>query len=126
MTVDLFIAVAECMPVVLHERRRDGWIAEARMASGIGRRSIRNIAARGLDTVMVSLLSNLRVRWRRRWRVIGGRLGMRAPSKCEGKQYCCQHEQFLHDVALVCRASINAASVKEPALGKNCCAVMQN
>jgi hypothetical protein len=83
VTIDLFIAGAERMPVILNERRRYGRSAEARMASGIGRCSIGNITACSLDTIVVPLLCSLRVsRWRR---VIRSRLRMRTPSKYKGK-----------------------------------------
>jgi len=86
VTIDLFIAGAERMPVILNERRRYGGIAEARMASGIGRRSIGNITACSLDTIVVPLLCSLRVsRWRWWRRVIRSRLRMGTPSKYKGK-----------------------------------------
>ena len=40
MTIDLGVAVAERMAVILDQRRRNGWVAEAGMAIGIGGRSI--------------------------------------------------------------------------------------
>jgi hypothetical protein len=103
VTIDLFIAAAERMPVILNERRRYGRITEARMASGIGRRSIGNITACSLDTIVVPLLCSLRVsRWRWGRRVIRRWLRMGAPSKCKGEQQCHHREQFLHDVFLSC------------------------
>ena len=59
MTIDLLIAVAERMPVVLDERRRHGRIAEAWVAGGIGRCSIGDITACCLDTIMVTLFGSL-------------------------------------------------------------------
>jgi hypothetical protein len=103
VTIDLFIAAAERMPVILNERRWYGRITEARMASGIGMRSIGNITACSLDTIVVPLLCSLRVsRWRWGRRVIRSWLRMGAPSKCKGEQQCHHREQFLHDVFLSC------------------------
>ena len=77
MAIDVGVAVSERMPVIFDERRRDRWIAEARVAISIGRRSHGNITAGCLDAVMVALFRSLRVggRWRW-WRIIGGWLRM--------------------------------------------------
>lgn len=40
MAIDFGIAVAEPMPVICDQRRRNRWVAEARVAIGIGGRSI--------------------------------------------------------------------------------------
>lgn len=40
MAIDLGIAVTERMPVIRDQRRRNRWVAEARVAIGIGGRSI--------------------------------------------------------------------------------------
>jgi hypothetical protein len=104
MAIHLVIAVAKRMPVILDERRRHGWIAEARVVAGIGRRSFGNITLCGFDTIMVTLFGSLGI-CRRRRGVVRGRLRMRASGKCNGKQQCCHREQFLHDISLVCRAA---------------------
>jgi hypothetical protein len=84
MTIDLGISVAECMPVILHERWRYGWIAEARVAIGIGRGSHANIMARCLDTIIMALFGSLRIGRRRRWRwIVGGWLRMRTSCDSE-------------------------------------------
>jgi hypothetical protein len=59
MTIDLLIAVAERMPVVLNERRRHRWIAERWVAGGIGRGSLCDITPSCLDTIMVTLFGSL-------------------------------------------------------------------
>jgi hypothetical protein len=77
VTIDLIIAAAERMPIIFGERRRYWRITETWMPANVGRGSIGNIATRGLDTIVMTLLSSLRVcrRWRSR-RVIGGWLRM--------------------------------------------------
>jgi hypothetical protein len=59
MAIDFVVAGAKRMPVILDERRRYGWIAEAGVAAGIGRRSSGNISLRCFDTVMVTLFGGL-------------------------------------------------------------------
>jgi hypothetical protein len=59
MTIDLLIAVAERVPVVLDEGWGHGWIAEPWMASGIGRCPLGDIAPCCLDTIMVTLFGSL-------------------------------------------------------------------
>ena len=87
MTIDLLIAVAKRVPVVLDEGRRHGWIAKPWMAGGIGRCSIGDITACCLGTIMVTLFGSLGIGRRGWWRwVKRGRLWMRTSCQCEGKQ----------------------------------------
>jgi hypothetical protein len=59
VTIDLLVAVAERMPVVLDEGWRHGRIAEPWVAAGIGRCSICDVTTCRLDTVMVTLFGSL-------------------------------------------------------------------
>jgi hypothetical protein len=59
MTIDLLIAVAESMPVVLDERRRHRRIAEPWVAAGIRRGSICDITPSCFDTIVVTLFGSL-------------------------------------------------------------------
>jgi hypothetical protein len=95
MTIDIVIACAKCMPVVPNQRRRYGRVAKAFVTPGIGRRSPGNVALCCLNTIVVTLFGNLRIRRRRR--VVSG-LRMRTAGKCKGKQQCCEREEFFHDV----------------------------
>jgi hypothetical protein len=61
MTIDLLVARAERMPVILHERGRNRGIPEAWVAIHIGSRPLGDIAACCLRTIMVALFSSLRV-----------------------------------------------------------------
>jgi hypothetical protein len=97
MTIDLVIAVAKRVPVILNQRRRYGWIAEVRMAAGFRRCSLGNVTLGCFETIMVTLLCDLssgRGRWRR---VIRRRLWMRTSRKSKRKQQCCNREKSLHD-----------------------------
>jgi len=96
MTIDIVIACAKCMPVIRSQRRRNGRVAEAFVAPGIGRCSPRDIALCSLNAIVVTLFGGLRIRRRRR--VVRRRLRMRAAGNCKRKQQCCDREQFLHDV----------------------------
>ena len=96
MTVDVAIAGAKCMPVILNQRRRYGRVAEAFVATGIGRCSPGDIALCCLNAIVVTLFGSLRVRRRRR--VVRRRLRMRTSGKRKGKQQRCHREKFFHDV----------------------------
>jgi hypothetical protein len=97
MTIDLVIAVAKRVPVILNQRRGHGWIAEVRMAAGFRGRSLGNVTLCCFETIMITLLCDLSSRrgwWRR---VVRRRLWMRTSRESEGKQQCCNREKFLHD-----------------------------
>jgi hypothetical protein len=86
MAINLLIAVAEGVPVIVHERRRHRRIAEPRMAIRIGRRALCDIATSRLNTFMVALVRGLRIGgWRRRRRVIRCRLRMGTTRQSKGK-----------------------------------------
>jgi hypothetical protein len=87
VTVDLLIALAEGVPVILYKRRRHCRIAEAGMAGRVRRRAARDVTLSGIHAIMVALLRDLgsrRGRWRR-W-IIRRRLRMGASGKCNGEQ----------------------------------------
>jgi hypothetical protein len=74
MAINLLIAVAEGVTVIVHQRRRHRRIAEPRMTIRIGRRSLCDIATSRLNTIMVALVRGLRIGGRRvigRWLRMG-------------------------------------------------------
>jgi hypothetical protein len=86
MAIHFLIAVAESVPVIVHERWRHRRIAEPWVAVRIGRSPIRDITTRRINTIMMALFRGLRVgRWRRKRRVIGGRLRMGTTRQSKGK-----------------------------------------
>lgn len=56
MTKDLVVSIAEGMPVVLDKRRRDGRVAEARVAVHLRRRTTSDVTLGGIDAIVITLL----------------------------------------------------------------------
>jgi hypothetical protein len=98
MTIDLVVAVAKRVPVILEERWRRRRVAEPGMAIHIGGRTLCNVALSRLEPVVVTLLCDLRIRgrgWRRR--VVRSRLWMMTSCNYEREQQCCHRKKLLHD-----------------------------
>src|SRR5581483_9375380 len=85
--IGLPICFAEAMAVIFDGRWRHGRIAETWMPVHVGRKAVIDIAARGIDAIVIALLCNRGELGRRRWRCRidhGGR--MRAAGQGERKQ----------------------------------------
>src|ERR1700677_2867647 len=66
MTIDLVIAVAKRMPVILNQWRGHRRVAEVRMAAGLRGRTLGNVTLGCFEAIMVTLLCDLstgRGRW---------------------------------------------------------------
>jgi hypothetical protein len=95
------VAFAEAMAIIFPGRRRHGRIAEFGMLLDARRNVARNVAARGLESVVEALLGNL-IECGRWWRGVDhNRLRMRAAGYGEDRQKeCCQSKSFLHEIFL--------------------------
>jgi hypothetical protein len=104
VAIDLVVAIAEGVAVILHEGRRHGRIAEARVTAYVRRRAAANVTLGGFHAVVIALLRNLSACRRRRWwrRVIRCRLRVRASSQRNREQKDCHSKQLFHRGFLSC------------------------